>query len=524
MTHWALLPEGGGAPLRLPNDRAVVLGRGASCDLQLDDDTISRQHAELRADLSGISVRDLGSSNGVRVNGVRVGHTRLAADDLVTFGGLAFRVVQGEALGPVTPDAVAAPERAAPDATREDVPAGTVVRTVDVHSGGGPLARIPEQRLARLIELARALSGEIELPHLLATVVEQAAELLPADRVALMLVEAPDDALRLIHSRNRLSETAVQVPRSIARRAMLEKTPIATECALADARFQSGSVVQNQVRAALCVPLLADQDRVLGVLYIDSLTQTVPFSESDAALCYAFGGLAAVSIAKAHFAEAARREAIARANFERFFAPGVAARIAAQRSGARPGGERRRVTVLYSDVRGFTALAESLPPEAVAEQLSEYFAAMVELVFEHGGTLDKFIGDALLAVWGAPSALEDAADRAVGAARAMQQEMTRLNAQWTERGKPRLGVGIGLHQGEAFAGTIGSPRRLEYTVIGDVVNVAARLCAAAPAGQIVVSDAVRQQLTTAVPLTAAEPLPLRGREGAVVAYRIGGEG
>src|SRR5262249_30780443 len=158
----------------------------------------------------------------------------------------------------------------------------------------------------------------------------------------------------------------------------------------------------------------------------DSLTRSLPFSESDAALCFALAGLAAVAIAKAHFAEAARREAVARANFERFFAPGIAARIAASRSGVKPGGERRAVTVLYSDVRGFTGLAESLPPEAVAEQLSEYFAAMVELVFEHGGTLDKFIGDALLALWGAPLAAPDDADQAVAAARAMQRSVASL--------------------------------------------------------------------------------------------------
>jgi adenylate cyclase len=179
------------------------------------------------------------------------------------------------------------------------------------------------------------------------------------------------------------------------------------------------------------------------------------------------------------------------------------------------------VTVLYSDVRGFTGLAESLPPEAVAEQLSEYFAAMVELVFEHGGTLDKFIGDALLALWGAPLPLQDAADRALAAARDMQAELARLNVRWAAAQQPVLGVGIGLHYGEAFAGTIGSPRRLEYTVIGDVVNVAARLCEAAGAGELVLSETLQTRLSEPLPPTLAEALVLRGREAAVRVYRIG---
>jgi adenylate cyclase len=384
---------------------------------------------------------------------------------------------------------------------------------------------VQAERLGSLVEVARQLSGEIELDRLLPTIVDQAAGLLPADRVALLLAEAGTGVLQLAHTSNRLGTARLEVPRSIVDRAASERMPVVTESAVDDARFQSGSVQRHQVRAALAVPLLADETRVLGVLYVDSLTRSTPFSESDAALCFAFAGLAAVSIAKAHFADAARREAVTRANFERFFAPGVAARIAAERSGARPGGERRAVTVLYSDVRGFTGLAESLPPEAVAEQLSEYFAAMVELVFEHGGTLDKFIGDALLALWGAPRASADDADRALVTARAMLRTVQEQNRAWAAAGRPELGVGIGLHHGEAFAGLIGSPRRLEYTVIGDVVNVAARLCDQAAAGEIVLSQQVRERLTeeaAGMPLRRAE-LTLKGRQDAVVAYRLGGE-
>jgi adenylate cyclase len=176
--------------------------------------------------------------------------------------------------------------------------------------------------------------------------------------------------------------------------------------------------------------------------------------------------------------------------------------------------------VLYSDVRGFTALAEALPPEVVAEQLSEYFAAMVELVFEHGGTLDKFIGDALLAIWGAPVPWEDAVDRAFVAARAMQGEMTALNARWQAAQRPALAIGIGLHHGAAFTGTIGSPRRLEYTVIGDVVNVAARLCEAAGAGEIALSEAARSRLSIPPVSAGPERLALRGRKEEVLVWRV----
>jgi adenylate cyclase len=310
------------------------------------------------------------------------------------------------------------------------------------------------------------------------------------------------------------------VPRSIVQRALAEGRPITTENAQDDPRFRSGSVVQARVQAALCVPLLADREP-LGVLYLDSRTRARAFDLEDAALCHALAGIAAAALARAHFAGLARRDALARANLERYFAPEVAARIAETEAGEiRPGGARCIVTVLMSDVRDFTRLAEAQAPEVVAAQLSEYLAAMVEVVFAHGGTLDKFIGDALLAFWGAPGAMPDAADRALAAARAMQAEAAALNRRWAAEGKPALGVGIGLQRGAAFAGTIGSPRRLEYTVIGDAVNVAARLSKAAAAGEILIGAEAAAELTQPLSVGVPEDLALRGRAEAVRVYRL----
>jgi adenylate cyclase len=144
---------------------------------------------------------------------------------------------------------------------------------------------------------------------------------------------------------------------------------------------------------------------------------------------------------------------------------------------------------------------------------------MVSVVFDHGGTLDKFIGDALLAVWGAPLAGADDASGALAAAREMHRRSGILNIEWRTAGRPALEIGIGIHSGEAFAGTIGSPQRLEYTVIGDVVNVASRLCRAAGPGEILLSDAVAGQIRNGG-FGAPEPLDLRGRAGPVMIHRL----
>jgi len=182
------------------------------------------------------------------------------------------------------------------------------------------------------------------------------------------------------------------------------------------------------------------------------------------------------------------------------------------------------VAVLFSDIRGFTPLSESMRPDDVAALLSEYFGAMVECVFRNGGTLDKFVGDSVMAQWGAPLSAPDDPDRALHAAVEMLDALAALNAKWRGERRPELQVGIGLNYGEAFAGNIGSERRLEFTVLGDVVNTAARLCAAAGPGEILLTDALRRALAPPPALQERPPMWLKGKAQPVAVCCVAGEG
>jgi adenylate cyclase len=228
----------------------------------------------------------------------------------------------------------------------------------------------------------------------------------------------------------------------------------------------------------------------------------------------------AVAIENSRLVERARREAVRLSNFQRYFAPDLAEQIGGQEGEIQLGGAKRRVVVLFADIRGFTSLSEAMSPDGIARLLNEYFTEMVEIVFEHGGTLDKFIGDALMALWGAPLTHDDDADRAIRAAVAMQKALERLNAEWSRQGRPVVAAGIGVNVGEVFAGNIGSERRLEYTVIGDAVNTAARLCSVASPGEILVSDSLYRALASPPSVTALPPLPLRGKAKDVLLYRV----
>lgn len=517
----------------LPADRAVVLGRALTSDFSVVDPTISRRHAELRVAGDGVQVRDLQSSNGTFVNGVRVAEGVLRPGDQITFGKVVFQL-QAQT-----------PERATP-APAPPAPGATIVRQIAVSSTGpsnlsASLANLDgsastqgqlrvasgneQERQARklslLLDISQALSGEFDLDKVLQRVVDMTFEVMNVDRVSILLRDPASGDLFPKISRSRLGDSTFQhVPRSIAQKVVDERVGLISENAVEDTRFQGQSIMLQAVRSAMCTPLMASGEQVLGILYVDSLTAIDSFSPEDLQFLIAFGGLAAISIRNSQYAEQIQREALVRSNFERYFAPNVAAEIAQQEGAVKPGGEKRPLTILFSDIRGFTTLAEGMTPDGIARVLTEYFSEMVDIIFEHGGTLDKFIGDALMALWGAPMAHADDPDRAMRAAIAMQRALRELNREWRIGGQPEIGVGIGINHGEAFAGNIGSHRRLEYTVIGDSVNVASRLCSRAGKGQILISQQFYEELRERPGVHQLEPMQVKNRKEPVAVYEV----
>jgi len=212
--------------------------------------------------------------------------------------------------------------------------------------------------------------------------------------------------------------------------------------------------------------------------------------------------------------------AVSNERLSRFFAPEIAARITHEPE-AMAFAVESRVTVLFTDISGFTAMSSTMQPQHVMGLLNDYFPTMVDIVFRHGGTLEKFVGDALLAIWGAPFAHADDADRAVAAAIEMQRAVGPLNARLAAAGHPPIAIHVGLSSGPAAAGYVGTERYVQYAVIGDTTNVASRVCSAAGAGEILVTEATRAAL--GLPGVRLEPLPpvaVKGKVEPLVLHRV----
>ena len=184
------------------------------------------------------------------------------------------------------------------------------------------------------------------------------------------------------------------------------------------------------------------------------------------------------------------------------------------------GGEEREITVLFSDIRGFTAMAERMDPESVVSTLNEHFSAMIDIVFKHNGTLDKIVGDQLMIVFGAPIAHQDDTERAISTAQEMQKTIKHINKNRIKRKEESVHIGIGINKGTAVSGNIGSRDRMDYTIIGDAVNLGARLCSAAGPDEILISKTVYSAVKDKTSCKELKPINVKGKKERIAVYRV----
>lgn len=288
--------------------------------------------------------------------------------------------------------------------------------------------------------------------------------------------------------------------------------------AIANATISRGEVtvfnsVNQDVESALSAPFILS-DEVMGAIQV--INAKNGFTKQDAVLLKA----ATNQIDSAIFEDMAKSEI--RNIFQRYVSPDVMKEMLESPEGDFLKVEKREVTVLFSDLRGFTSLSEKIPPEKVVELLNEHFEVMTEIILKFKGTLDKFVGDEIMAIFGAPIYYEANALRAVKAALAMQEAQKRLTKKWKKDLGVDVEVGIGINTGEVVVGNIGCRQMTDYTVIGDNVNIAARLCGAAGPGDILIAKNTYEEVKRSVRAFELEPMTLKGKKEKQPVFNVKG--
>jgi len=502
----------------------VVIGR-ASCseavDLDLAPDLkVSRRHARIWTEGGKYWIEDLNSSWGTQVNGIGIrgkGRWSLGPGDSVLIGDTTLRleILEPEA-SPQDPGGLK-PGATLAGGFPTDEPGIEIAKALDANERAfGPAAGATAEtarRLELLYDLPLQFAAETRLDTLLQTIVERLVEIIPdADRGALLLRDLNSDALLLKAYR---AAGGPSVSETLARRAMNEGKGFIWQRSIEG--DISGSIVQKQIETGMYVPLLW-QGQALGAICVDNRSFAAGFTEEALRLMLGVAQYAAMAVAGHQLQEKLQREAAARANLMRQFSPKVAERLLGHQGPLRLGGERSEVTILCSDIRGFTKLAKEMEPGGVVEMLNDYFAELVPIIFAHQGTVDKYMGDAVLAIFGSPEPDPQHPEQAVRTGLAMQAAVAKLNAERGARGLPARDIGIGIHRGEVVHGFIGTEDRMEFTVIGDTVNRASRYCAGAQAGEVLISPELYKRVKDIV---QAEPTTISTKhEGDFIAYRV----
>jgi adenylate cyclase len=372
--------------------------------------------------------------------------------------------------------------------------------------------RVDYERLRLTWELSRDIGLERDLDQLLHKILVSLFKFVKADRAVILLREDDGSLLPRAAHRRDGTDAPIQVSSTILNHVMTERAAVLTHDASMDFAASKGkSMILNRISSAIVVPLLHEKE-VLGALWLDS-ESLAQFQQKDLELVTTVGNQAAMFIENILLGKKIEKEIMTRERFSRLLSPNVAEQVISGKLEVKKGGVHvPECTVFNSDIRGFTRMSEGATAGVINDLLNEYFELMVETIFKYEGTLDKFMGDGIMAFWGAPMAHPDDAIRSVQCALDQMEVLGRFNRKRVEGGHPALAVGMGLHTGPLVAGYVGSSKAMSYTVIGDTANTSARLCGIALAGQVIVSENTLARLGPRFEVEELPPAHLKGKE------------
>jgi adenylate cyclase len=366
-----------------------------------------------------------------------------------------------------------------------------------------------------LYTIASKMSNCLDVKEIGTLVIEEASRLISSTSVSVMLHNPQTDCLDIVSARGTAEHiNSLQVPANVGIAGYVFTTGIAelVNDATQDPRY---IVNENDCYAIICAPILT-KDRVIGVVNISN-SEAVSYTSQDLKLFTAIVTQASGAIENAILHKSKLREERIKNNLERYLSPQVAEAVINEKEEVSLTTSKRRIAMLFSDIRNFTTKCEELEPEQLVAYLNEYFTQMVDVIFSHQGTVNKFVGDMIVAMFGAPSAIADREYWAIAAAINMQKRIKNLPIDWI---RENFITGIGISSGDVIVGNIGSPQHMDYTAIGDEMNIAARLQGLAKGGQILVTRSVYEATQSNFEFREFGTLPVKGKKNLVEIFEV----
>ncbi len=537
----------------------ITIGRKRDCDIVLADPKVSRVHAKIAQDDDGFVLTDEGSFNGTRLNKNLIQSSLLEHNDKIEIGSNKIIFLTKDETMRYPSDKVVITEEG--DYKKWNMQsikirpeecshlfAQTLITKPRPEQRTVPFAQPPDsapeknQAEARqeisslertnkvlfvLYEISRQLTTIHDFDELLAKIMENIFMVIDADFGFLILTEGErgEDFIPVVvkhkDEKTKAVHGEIKASRTLISKAIKDKVALLTTNAMEDERFlQADSIISQKIRSAMCVPLWK-KDKVIGVIQLDSTRRENQFTEEDLELLKAISCQMSMVLEQASLNDKIRHEEMLRSRLERFHSPQVIDMIIQSGQDTQEdlmGATDKNATILFTDIIGFTRLSEQMSPREVNQLLNQYFSRMTDIIFEYEGTLDKYLGDGVMAVFGAPLEQRDDAERAIRAAQKMRTALEQLKEQG-ELGR-QFNIRIGINTGTVVAGNIGSPKRLEYTVIGDPVNIASRLESNAQPNQILIGQETYNLVKGKFEIKEIGLQTLKGRDAQVMAYEV----
>jgi adenylate cyclase len=517
---------------------ANVLGREAGCDIEIPDPRISSKHAIIMVQGQNVEIIDQNSTNGIYLDEQRVRKGKWTDGSSVFMGNTEMRLKAGAAVdnSPKTGTSqwgqkeTALGARALEGRPKSLNNSNFDFNIVEEKKIGLAAADASQdsfaKRMAIINKMIKSIGSVHSVPELLDRTMTLLFEAVNCDTGYILVTnpanhDAISDHLAYEHGVRKENLEEKLYSRTLVSTVIQKKSGFIFDSDESGEQDQSLSIFQLRIKTALCCPIHSE-GQVYGVLYLDNKKRGAKFNGDDLDLAMNIAGISGVVIENLQLSKKLETESLIRDHLKRFCSPNIAEKIIAERGSSdfHLQSQKTTVTVLFADIRGFTPLSESLAPLAVAQLLNNYFSEMCAIVFANGGTLDKFIGDCMMVLFNAPMPVADHEYFAVKTALQMRNRLQQKLPEWKAAGIPEFQVGIGVNTGDVVVGSIGTSSRMEYTAIGDTVNISSRVCGIARPNQVLITDSILEKVKGRFRTVSLGAVQLKGKSRQVFVHEV----